>query len=114
MKVSTLIFIGVSFAAVYGLSVHKEGERFKRVANGVDSKDGENLDFVSLSIRFYNQRQNCGGILIAPQFVLTTASCVSEWVEKLKSFFDNNFKNLKIVQLRESQELLTQHFLRKD
>jgi hypothetical protein len=50
----------------------------ERIASGVDGIAGENLDYVQLTIIFYNQMQSCGGILIHPQYVLTTASCVKE------------------------------------
>lgn len=51
---------------------------FLKIGSGKDVKLGENLDYVVLNIIFQNQGQKCGGTLIAPQYVLTSATCVYE------------------------------------
>lgn len=55
-----------------------ENRASSRIAAGVDAKAGENLDFAMLSVFFQNQAQICGGSLIFPQYVITTATCVQE------------------------------------
>ena len=49
-----------------------------RVAAGIEAKVTDNLDFARLTIVFQNQMQQCGGSLIHPLFVLTSATCVKE------------------------------------
>lgn len=68
-KVS-LIF--VSF--LFGLS----RPQYLKIGSGKDVKAGDNLDYVVLNVVFQNQGQKCGGTLIAPQYVLTSATCVFE------------------------------------
>ena len=49
-----------------------------RIAGGVDSKAGEQPSYVYLNVLFDEKSQNCGGVLIKPNYVLTAASCVKE------------------------------------
>lgn len=65
-----LIFVPV----VFGLT----RSAFLKIGSGKDVKPGENLDYVVLNVIFQNQGQKCGGTLIAPQYVLTSATCVFE------------------------------------
>ncbi|KAG5671435.1 hypothetical protein PVAND_001631 [Polypedilum vanderplanki] len=63
----------------------------QRIASGVDATVGENLEYVLLTIIFYNQMQTCGGILVQPQYVVTTASCVKDPVEGVASIVNATF-----------------------
>lgn len=67
-----LVFYG-SFTFCY-----KINERNPRIASGQVAVSGENLDYVLLTVVFQNQMQTCGGVLVHPRYVLTTASCVYE------------------------------------
>jgi secreted trypsin-like serine protease len=80
MKVQFLVvlFFAASQGKVGGTTVNDARKNYARIAAGVDGAAGENLNYVLLSVLFYNQAQKCGGILIHPQFVLTTATCVYE------------------------------------
>lgn len=49
-----------------------------RIAGGVEAIAGENLDYALLHVFFQNQAQICGGVLVHPDYVVTTASCVKE------------------------------------
>lgn len=49
-----------------------------RVADGIDAKPFENLDFARLAIVFQNYNRMCGGSLFLGLYVLTAASCVLE------------------------------------
>ena len=50
----------------------------ERIAGGVDSKPGQQPSYVYLNVLFEEKSQNCGGVLIKPNYVLTSASCVKE------------------------------------
>jgi secreted trypsin-like serine protease len=49
-----------------------------KVASGMPAPKGLQLDYAFLSVVFVNQAQICGGSLIAPDMILTSATCVSE------------------------------------
>ncbi|CAO1427005.1 unnamed protein product [Diamesa tonsa] len=57
----------------------------ERIAGGVDSKAGEQPSFVYLTVLFEEKTQNCGGVLIKPNYVLTSASCVKDASEGVAS-----------------------------
>jgi secreted trypsin-like serine protease len=58
--------------------VSERSSRQARVASGVEAKYYEGMDYLLLSVVFVNQWQKCGGSFIAPQFVLTSATCLYE------------------------------------
>lgn len=51
-----------------------------RIANGFAAKFGEVNEFCYLSNNFFNKRQNCGCVIVDNCHVLTSASCVKEYV----------------------------------
>lgn len=71
-KLLVLIFLGAVLRSEIVQS------RTPRIASGKDSKPNEELDYVILNVVFQNQMQRCGGTLIAPQYVLTSATCLYE------------------------------------
>ena len=66
-----LLIVGLCFAALACSSVHGS-----RIASGITTKPEVVPDFVSLKIIFENELKTCGGTLIRPDYVLTSASCV--------------------------------------
>ncbi|KAL7022983.1 hypothetical protein ACKWTF_012445 [Chironomus riparius] len=62
-----------------------------KIGSGKDVKSGENLDYVVLNVVFQNQGQKCGGTLIAPQYVLTSATCVFDPVEGIATVINATF-----------------------
>ncbi|XP_070497984.1 ionotropic receptor 21a [Chironomus tepperi] len=78
-----LIFVPL----IFGLSP----STFLKIGSGKDVKPGENLDYVVLNIIFQNQGQKCGGTLIAPQYVLTSATCVFDPVEGVATVVNVTF-----------------------
>ena len=68
------IIVGLCLAALACSTVHGES----RIASGMNTKPEVVPDFVSLMINFEEKSRICGGTLIKPNFVLTSASCVYE------------------------------------
>ena len=66
------IIVGLCLAALACSSVHGES----RIA----TKPEVVPDFVSLMISFENETRTCGGTLIRPNYVLTSASCVFKYI----------------------------------
>ena len=66
-----LLIVGLCLAALACSSVHGS-----RIASGITTKPEVVPDFVSLMISFEKEIKTCGGTLIRPNYVLTSASCV--------------------------------------
>ena len=58
--------------------INKFLSNLTRAASGVKAKNGENLDFCYLSIRFHQKSQSCGCFIYDNNYVATTARCVYE------------------------------------
>ncbi|CAO1408998.1 unnamed protein product [Diamesa serratosioi] len=73
-----LIIVGLCLAALACSSV----QGGSRIASGMDTKPEVVPDFVSLMISFEEKSRTCGGTLIKPNYVLTSASCVFDASEE--------------------------------
>ena len=73
-KMNTFVVVLLASLAFASASILND----ERIAGGVDSKPGEQPSFVYLTVLFEEKTQNCGGVLIKPNYVLTAASCVKE------------------------------------
>lgn len=49
-----------------------------KITSGIDIKTTEHLDFVYMTLNFYEKQKTCGGVIATPFHVLTTARCVYE------------------------------------
>ena len=72
------IFIARSLADPIFSEDYKELENTFRIVSGADGKKTENLDFCWMTIRYYEKQKTCGCIIIANDYVATTARCVYE------------------------------------
>lgn len=50
-----------------------------KIAIGIKANKSQRLDYVFLTLTFINQMQLCGGTLVTSEWVLTSASCLSEY-----------------------------------
>ncbi|CAO1428286.1 unnamed protein product [Diamesa serratosioi] len=83
MNTFVVAFLVASLALTSALTLKED-----RIAGGVDSKPGEQPSFVYMSVLFEEKTQNCGGVLIKPNYVLTSASCVKDASEGVASTVD--------------------------
>lgn len=62
-----------------GVIYNKKVSDDNKIASGYPAPKEKNLDYAFLSVVFINQAQICGGVLIEPEWILTSATCVSEY-----------------------------------
>lgn len=63
---------------IFSEDYNDDQENLLKIESGADGKKTENTDFCWITAYFLEKQKSCGCIILAPNYVATTARCVYE------------------------------------